>query len=201
MHTLYAFPFACSQAVHAVLRAQGIEPELRWVPRGPARKVADADLATVNPKRKVPTLVLPDGTVLTEIVSVLHALDAPTDRTPSERRAHLEWLAFLATELHQQVLGPLFDPDTPQETLPDLKQRLLPPVLAHLEATVHEHGTLLGTDPSPADHYLVWGLLLLGIRWPEMVATPGLQAFRARMLEQPALQQTLAIERARSRDG
>lgn len=199
MHTLFAFPFACSQAVHMVLRQQDVPFEIEWVPRGPARKVASDAYAAVNPKRKVPALRLPDGELLTEIVGVLHFLDdrhAP--RNDRDRRRRLEWTSFLATELHQQILGPLFDPDTPDATIPDLRDRLLPPVIAHLESTYANQPTLLGGDvPCAADAYALWGVLLLKLRWPDTVAGPGLKAFRNRMLGQPWVQQTLAAERTR----
>lgn len=194
--TLYAFPFSCSFAVQLVLAEHGQPVERVPVQRGTARKVA-GDFDRVNPKRKVPTLEW-EGQTRTEIVAILHSLDGRfvPERSEEDRVRHLEWCAFLATELHQQVLGPLFDPATPDAARQDALQRLLPPVLAHLEASIGQ-GTLLGGEPSGADAYLFWGLLLL--RFGNQALPPGLQAFHDRMLARPAVRALVVSERATRR--
>ena len=193
---LYGFPFACSLAVHLQLVRYGVDFELRWVERGPARKIGTPGFEGVNAKQKVPTLVLGDGEVLTEIVGVLSYLDEvhrPVDAAASRRR--LEWLSFLATELHQPVLGPAFDPATPEEAVHDARTRLLPPVLAHLEATLMDQETLGGGAAEGADAYLLWGLLLLRNRWPDEVSGPAFGGFVSRMLADDRVRAVIARER------
>ena len=63
MHTLYTFPFACSFAVHIGLERLAVPFEITWVDRGYARKIMTNGFDALNPKRKVPALVLPDGEV------------------------------------------------------------------------------------------------------------------------------------------
>jgi len=66
--------------------------------------------ARINPQRKLPTLITPDGEVLTESLAILLVLDErhpgaqlfPQPRTP-ERAQALRWLAFLASELYPIV--------------------------------------------------------------------------------------------------
>jgi GST-like protein len=68
------------------------------------------EYARLNPQRKLPTLVTPDGEVLTESAAILLILD---ERYPSahlfpetrsaERAQALRWLLFLATELYPIV--------------------------------------------------------------------------------------------------
>lgn len=184
MHTLYTFPMSCSLAVQMVLVQHDVPHRLETVERGPARKVGTEGFDAVNPKRKLPTLVLPDGEVLTEVVGVLAHLGeqlAPVDARTQRRR--VEWLAFLATELHQQVLGPLFDPASPDAAIRDATERLLPPVLAHVEDHLATRETVLGGPPDGVDTYLFWGLTLLRLARPDSVAAPGLTAFRRRMRE------------------
>jgi glutathione S-transferase len=156
---LYSFPFSCALAVELVLRQHGVPFERVEVPRGPGRKLA-TDVA--GPKRKVPALVL-DGVRRTEVVAILHELDRRfvPERPADEARQHLEWLSFVATELHQQVLGPWFDPETPEVAKCDVRDRLLPPVLDDLRRALDGRETLLGGEPSGADAYLLWGLLLV----------------------------------------
>lgn len=195
--TLYAFPFACSFAVHLKLARDGLSYQLRWVQRGPARQIQGEEFAALNPKRKVPTLILPDGERLTEIIGVLLYLDelrSPA-RPAAERRRLLEWLSFLATELHKPVLAPAFDPALAEADLSDVRDRLLPPALAHLESTLSGRETLLGgAEPSGADAFAFWALLLLRQRWPDAVATPGLEAFRRRILASPVTREVIARE-------
>lgn len=195
-HVLYTFPFSCALAVELVLRLHGQPYTVHRVTRGPGRKVATEALAAINPKRKVPTLVDAHGHVHTEIVAILHHLDeAGVARTGPERRAHLEWLCFVASELHQQVLGPAFDPATPEATVEDIGARLLPPVLAHVEAVLAEHDHLIGDDrPSGADAYLLWALLLVRTRWPEAAARPGIQRFLGWMLSHDAVREGVRRE-------
>ncbi len=193
-HTLYAFPFACSFAVRATLIQQDVPFAVVQVPRGPGRKVADDALAALNPKRKVPTLVRPDGEVLTEIVSVLVELDEAVARSPRERREVREWLCFAATELHQQVLGPAFDPHLPDGAIDDVHDRLLPPLLVHLKETLGA-GPVVGETPSVADAYLTWAVMLLRNRWPEDARGDGLSTYWRFMAAQPHIQAALAAER------
>lgn len=199
MHTLYAFPFSCSLAVHVTLVQHDVPHALRWVQRGPGRQATGAELERLNPKRKVPTLVLPSGEVLTEIVGVLLYLDeqhAP-GRPAAERRRLVEWLAFTATELHKTVLAPAFDPAVSHEAREDARLRLLPTALAPLEAALAGRETLLGGPvPSVADAYVTWALVLLRNLWPDAVATPGLVAYRRRMVAVPAFAEAVERERA-----
>ncbi len=66
--------------------------------------------AGVNPQRKIPSLVMPNGDVLTESVAILLTLDEhhpdagllPPPRSP-ERAQALRWLLFVATELYPIV--------------------------------------------------------------------------------------------------
>ena len=128
-------------------------------------------------------LVEPDGTVLTEIVSILYALEqehGPARSSAETRRLH-EWLCMISTDLHQTVLGPVFDPSAPPDAQRDARERMLPSPLAHLERHLQTRPTLLGGPPSAADAYLVWALLLLRTLDREQVATPGLSGFRRSM--------------------
>lgn len=193
---LYSFPFSCALAVRLVLLQQGRPHDTRWVRRGPGRRATGAGLALHNPKQKVPTLVLEDGEVLTEVVSILAFLDAGAGRAAPERRRQLEWLSFIATELHQAVLGPLFDPSAPPAARTDAVERLLPGVLDHLDHTLQGSRTLLGGPPSPADAYLLWGLLLLRDHDASLLdARPALGRFLGARLAEPWVRAGLHEER------
>jgi glutathione S-transferase len=69
-----------------------------------------ATYASLNPQRKLPTLITPDGEVLTESSAIVLVLDErhpeaqlfPARGTP-ERAQALRWLAFLAAELYPVI--------------------------------------------------------------------------------------------------
>ena len=199
-HILYVAPMTCALPVHSALCRAGVEFEIEWVERGPKRRIATAGYAALNPKAKVPALRLPDGELLTEVAAILAYLDEThgPDRTPSQRRRLLEWLSFLATELHQSVLGPTFDPESPAAAKQDAERRLLPSVLDHLQAQLADRATLLGDDdPSVADLYLVWAVVLVRHRWPERIEGTALERFCGRMLALDYVREPIQAQRAR----
>lgn len=201
MTTLYAFPFACSLAVHIQLVQTATPHEIRWVERGPARRARGEGLAALNPKAKVPTIVQSDGTVWTEVVSILYTLDgaAHPERPAEERRQLLEWLALINTELHYQVIAPAYDPGAPTRRGEDARTRLLPPVLDAIATHLDRSPYLLGHTPCTADAYLLWALIVLGYRWNDSVQAPPLQAFMQCMMQRPAMARAIGIEQERRR--
>lgn len=118
---LYYSPGACSHAPHIVLHELGLDytpvkVDLR------THKLADgSDYYAINPKGYVPLLEIDGGMRLTEAAVILQYL---ADRKPGtlipvagtdERYRQLEWLNFIATEIHKGF-GPLWYPDTPEAT-------------------------------------------------------------------------------------
>ena len=195
MHTLYSFPFSCSFAVKAQLTRHSVPFEVRTVARGPAMRSEDSRLVGLNPKRKVPVLCTPGGETLTEIISILDYLDRAhgPSRTEQTRRAILEDLAFVGTELHQAILAPLFDPDSPEVTKHDVITRLFPP----LAAILAERAPAMDIDASPAVTYLFWGLLLLEAKGVSLL--PNLRTLVARQLQLAGIGELLDAERRASR--
>lgn len=204
---LHGAPMTCSLAVHAALREFDLPFEIVWLERGPGRRITGEAFARVNPKRKVPSLTLASGETLTEIVSILAHLDAThgPSRDPATRRRLLEWLAYLATDLHQSVFGALFDDQSPAAAKAYAVERLLPPVLAHVDLTLTERPFLVdGPGPSVADFYLAWGLLLVRAGAREATFGAALRRFLRTMLTHPAFVEARDIELeryTRARDG
>lgn len=195
--TLFAIPFTCSLAVRLVLAERAEPPTLRWMRRFEHRLDDGAAYDQLNPKRRVPAIGLPDGRLLTEIVAILDRLDRATPRAEADRQRHLEWLAYLATELHRPPMVLQFDPATPPEVVRDMETRVLPPVLAYLDGELSQRPTLLGDEvPSPADFYLFWALTLLRFRGTDGARTPALDAFYSRIAARPLVREVLRDERA-----
>jgi GST-like protein len=104
---LYGRPFWGSAIVEAQLAWYGLPFDYDAVDDLFQSAAARAALAPMNPLAQVPTLVLPDGRVLTESAAItLHLADATgrDDLVPradaAERPAFLRWLVFLVANLY-----------------------------------------------------------------------------------------------------
>lgn len=108
-YVLYGDRRSGSATVELALAEIGAEAELR-----PVRIEHDAQLAAdyrrINPMGRVPTLILPDGTVVTESTAILLTLDArhpeagllPPAADPARAKA-LRWMMLAASEIYPCV--------------------------------------------------------------------------------------------------
>jgi GST-like protein len=106
MYTLYGTPGWGSAIAEAALDLAGLPftiEEVKPTEPGPARD----RLLALNPLGQVPTLVLPDGTIMTEsaaIVLHLHDLAPAAGLVPPPgdplRPAFLRWLVFLVAQVY-----------------------------------------------------------------------------------------------------
>lgn len=189
---LYYSPGACSRAVHIMLREMDIPFTLVPVDLADHSLPDGSDFTSVNPKGKVPTLVANDGSVHTEVVALLHDLPHLAGMNIAAPGRQLEWLGYLATELHAGY-GPLFDSATPADYRP-VAQAKVKAELAYLDRYLSQHDFLAGTAFSAADAYL---FVLSG--WTDFVdidRTPfaAIEAFRQRVAQRPSVIATLAAE-------
>src|SRR5262249_9665636 len=148
------------------LAEAGLAAEIVWVDLATGRAADGADLRAINPKGQVPTLVLDDRAVLTEVVAIVQYL---ADRAPARRLAPppatferyrlQEWLNFIAGELHKTIgvhliIGPRLDPGA-AEPLGRLARRLLPARFDHVAQALDGRSFLIGERFTVADAYLV----------------------------------------------
>lgn len=108
MYTLYGYKGAGSAAVEAALELAHapyrIVPAASWAPES-----ALAELEQVNPLKQIPTLVLPDGGVLTESAAILIHLGLafpqssllPAD--PARRAQVVRGLVFIAANCYAAI--------------------------------------------------------------------------------------------------
>lgn len=107
---LYYLKGACSLASYISLLEAGQKFEAVEVERGTKNTADGRNLADINPKGYVPTLVLDDGTVLTENVNVLSYISTLDPQGRLAPRAGtlgffkvVEWLAYVNGEIHKQL--------------------------------------------------------------------------------------------------
>jgi glutathione S-transferase len=196
---LYYAPGACSQAPHIVARETGQHVELSQV-LFPSKRTADGeDLLAVNPKGAVPALKLDDGEVLTENAVILQYLADRAGETELAlpkggiaRYRLLEWLNFVATELHKGF-GPLWNPATP-DGFKDATREALGKKFDFLQAQIGEGGYILGERFSIVDAYAFVVLNWSGMHRIDIGRWPGLVAYLERIAQRPAVRETLRAE-------
>jgi glutathione S-transferase len=196
---LYYAPAACSQAPHIVAREAGLDIELANV-RFPDKVTDDGEkLTDVNPKGAVPTLRLDDGEILTENAVILQYL---ADLAPNselaipasgiERYRLLEWLNFIATELHKGF-GPLWNPATP-DSFKEATREALGKKFDYLQQKIGDGPYILGTRFSILDAYAFAVLNWTKLHSIDIGRWPGLAAYLDRVAARPAVQETLRAE-------
>jgi glutathione S-transferase len=107
-YKLYGRPNAGSLAPQIVLEEIGARYELVWVGRAPADI---ENFRRINPMGKVPALVLPDSTPISESAAILihltgahpEAALAPHVGTPAHAR-FLQWMVFLSANAYEAAL-------------------------------------------------------------------------------------------------
>ncbi len=196
---LYYSPGSSSLAPHIALREAGLAFDLERVSLKTRRTAGDADFTRINPKGYVPALQFEDGGVLTEGPAIMLWIG---DQVPEKwlvpppgtmERYHLvEWLNFIATELHKNF-GPLFDPAAPDATKAAARTRL-EKRLDYLDKTLGDAPFMLGEHFTVADGYLFtvlgWGRLVE----VDLARWPHLAVYCARIGARPKVLDTLRAE-------
>jgi glutathione S-transferase len=196
---LYYAKGACSQAPHIILHEAGLPHDSAKVDIR-AKKLEDgSDYLQINPKGAVPALELDDGQVLTENAVILqyiadHAgafelLPRPGDL---QRYRVLEWVNFVATELHK-AFSPLFNPAAGEEAK-QLARDTIAKKLDFVEEQLGDKPFLLGDRFTLPDAYL---FVILG--WTRNMSIdlggwPKLAAFRERVAERESVREVLTFE-------
>ncbi len=196
---LYYSPGASSLLPHIVLREAGLSFELEKVSLKNKKTASDRDFLRINAKGQVPTLQFEDGSVLTEGPAIVLWL---ADQVPEKRlapaagtmeRYHMiEWLNFIATEMHKSFT-PLFDGSAPDATKLAARERI-ERRLDYAQKALGEQPFLIGEHFTTADAYLFtvlsWGAYVdIDItRWPKLAA------FAARVGARPKVRDALKAE-------
>ena len=195
---LYYAPGACSLAPHIALAESGLPYQLARVDLRKHTVEDGSDYYEVNPKGYVPTLALDDGTKLTEAAVVLQYI---ADRRPGslapqagtiERYKVLEWLNFIATELHKGF-GPLWKPDTPDATK-DAARTQLGKRFAIIDEQLGKGAYLTGDAFTIADAYLFVIANWSGMLKVDLAPHRNVGAFTSRVAARAGVQKALQEE-------
>jgi glutathione S-transferase len=195
---LYYSGGACSLAPHIALSESGLPYTTAKVDLRKHTLEDGTDYYTINPKGYVPLLELDDGSRLSEVAVILQYI---ADRNPGklapafgsfERYQLMEWLNFIATELHKQF-GPLWYPTTPEATKEAQKTKLASR-FDLLAKTLAAQPYLTGSTFTIADAYLFTILNWAPMLKVDLAPWPALQQFQARVAARPAVHRALVAE-------
>jgi glutathione S-transferase len=194
---LYYARGACSQAPHIILNETGLPFERVQVDLATKRTETGADYFAIAPKGEVPALELDDGQLLTENAVVLQYI---ADQAPGwhlipaygtmERYRVLEWLNYIATELHKGF-APLFHPAG------EPRAHAMESIAAkfdYVESGLGVGPFLAGEEFGVADAYLFVILGWARVFHFDFERWPALKTFRQLVAARPAVRAALHAE-------
>jgi glutathione S-transferase len=196
---LFYSPGACSLAPHIVAREAGIDLDLAKVDLASKRTEAGEDYSAINPKGGVPALAASNGSILTEaavLIQYLADLAPEAGLLPQQgaidRYRALEWLNFIATELHKGF-GPLWRPDTPSE-MREIVKATLAIKFNYLEKHLAGRAFLLGERFSAADAYAFTVLSWAAYMNIDLARWSNVSSYVQRVGARPRVREALAAE-------
>ncbi len=196
---LYYSPGACSLSPHIALQEAGLAytPVLASTK---SHKLQDGtDYYTINALGYVPVLELDNGERLREGPAIVQYIAdqvpdkqlAPANGTLARYRLQ-EWLNFIGTELHKGF-SPLFNPATPEEYKPVVRERLLLR-LQWVDSQLAGKQYLMGDQFTVADGYLFTVTNWTQPTKLDISGLANLAAYRERVGARPAVQAAMKAE-------
>jgi glutathione S-transferase len=161
-YRLYARQGAGSLAPQMLLEEIGAAYELVWISKAPAALEA---FRRISPAAKIPVLILPDGTVMSESAAILiHLTDAhpaaalaPVAGSSAHAR-FLQWMVFLSANMYEAALRFFYSnrySAAGDSAATQIKQQALADWTGHLETVqIALSPYVLGSTLSAADLYL-----------------------------------------------
>lgn len=196
---LYHAPGACSLAVHIALREAGRSFDLHKVDLATHRLADGSDYHAINPRGYVPLLELDNGARHTEAAALLQYvgdLDASRALLPAaelDRLAVVEWLGFVATELHKVFSPWLWHAETADSTKQACRDKLALR-FAELDRRLARSQWLALDRFTVADAYAFTIISWAPMLRVDLKPYPNLIAYLARVAERPAVKAALVAE-------
>lgn len=183
---------ACSLSIHICLRELGLAHEAMRVSLEDKRV-----LDSYNPKSYVPALVLEDGTLLTEAISILQYLSEANGGVfmpygSVDRAKVTGWLTFISSELHKG-LAALFNRDTAGPEFLKLMEDRLHKRLDFLEHALTDQ-EFLWNEYTVADMYCLAILRIMEHVDVDLSQYRNISAYKKRLEERPVIAETIRDE-------
>ena len=196
---LYYSTGACSLSPHIALHEAGLAFEAVLASTKTHQLPDGTDFYTINPLGYVPVLELDNGERLREGPAIVQYIAdqvpdkqlAPANGTLARYRLQ-EWLNFIGTELHKGF-SPLFNPATPEEYKPVVRERLLQR-LQWVDSQLAGKQYLMGDQFTVADGYLFTVTNWTQPTNLDISGLANLAAYRERVGARPAVQAAMKAE-------
>ena len=197
---LYYAPGACSLVARIIMNEIGIESAFESVNLMTKTTETGQNFFNINPKGAVPVLQLNNGDILTENAVILQYLADKSNATqllpPTsnfERYRVLEWVNYIATELHKGI-GILFNPGITQELKNDIFIPLIKSKFKYVNQHLQDHVYLLGEHFTLPDAYL-----FVMLRWSvyfkfDLKEWNNLNRYFTNLQDRPSIQKSLKQE-------
>jgi glutathione S-transferase len=197
---LYYSKGACSLAVRIIIHELGLTSEYEAVDLHTKKTEKGTDFLTINPKGVVPALETDDKEIITEnaVIQVYladknQAVKYLPPNNDIKRYRVLEWLNFIATELHKSF-GPLFNPKIPN----DFKDNMVKPqIKKHFKFAndaIKDKKFLLGDQFTLPDAYLFVMLYWLAYFKMDINEFPNLARYFNELKNRDSIVQSLKEE-------
>lgn len=184
---------ACSLSVHILLEELQIPFE--------AIKVSLQDktvLNSYNHRGYVPVLVMDDGIVMTEAISILQYLaneySSFIPHAPFRFAKTVEWLSFISSELHKGF-APLFHKDGLKEEYIHQINEKMHARFGDLATWLEQRQFIMDDDYTIADMYALAIIRIAGHIGIGMESFPSLQRYQERLEARPAIKKILEEEK------
>ena len=190
---------ACSLSPHIVLREAGLSFDLEQVDLKTKKTKKGEDFLKISAKGYVPHLILDNGEHLTEGVAMIQYI---ADQKPEtklmpafgtmERIRVVEWLNFIATELHKSHF-PLFHTETGVAAA-EVYSNKLRSSYDFVAKELAGKSYLMGEQFTVADAYLFTVLNWAKFVKIDLSAWPVLVDYQKRVAARPGVQEALKAE-------
>lgn len=191
---------ACSLATRIIINEIGLDCEYESVDLANKKTQSGQNFYNINPKGAVPTLVLNNGEALTENAVIMQYLADTANATKLlppvgnfKRYRVLEWLNYVATELHKGF-GPLFNSQMPQNVKDQFFIPLLKAKLSFVDKHLEKHQYLLGDEFTLPDAYLFVMISWAGYFKFDIKEWQHLARYYAELQKRNSIQQSLQQE-------
>jgi glutathione S-transferase len=202
---LYYSPGACSLAPHIVMAELNMAYEIEAV-NLKDKTCLTGDYKKINAKGSVPALKMDNGEILTEGAVISQYLaDQKNDGSilgkfgTTERYQTLEWMNFIATEIHKNF-SPLFFADkmmTNTQSQTDTKtcfKTILNEKFNFLSSKMGNNTFLMGNNFTIADAYMFTCMTWSKYVGIDMSQWPNLNTYMGRVMERPSVLRAMKEE-------
>jgi glutathione S-transferase len=201
---LFVSPGACSLAPHIVLHELEMKHDIEKVDMK-TKKTVHGDFNKINPKSYVPALELDNGEILTEGTAIMQYL---ADQKPDaklipkmgtwERYRAIEWLNFVATEIHKGMAN-LWHPEAVPANAQDQFKTFFKDKLAVrfdlLDKHLSKNKFMMGDQFTVVDAYLYTIVSWTKILKLDMTKWPKLMGFIETVGTRPSVMKAHDMEK------